>query len=78
MLDEAEALEREVEELWPDPVRLAEELEAGMQELARLHAEIRALDGPARHRVSLFATAMAMAGLAALGLAVWLVQGGLL
>ena len=76
--DESEVLERQVAELWPDPVALADELEVGTRELARLQAEIRELDGPARHRVSLFVTAMAMAGLAAMGLVAWLMQGGIL
>jgi hypothetical protein len=75
--DEVEALEREVERLWPDPIALSEELETGARDLARLKAEIRELDGPMRHRASLLVTSMAMAGMAALGIAAWLMQGGL-
>jgi hypothetical protein len=76
--DEAEALEQEIEELWPDPARLGEELDGGRRELARLEEEIRVLDGPARHRASLFVTSLAMAGVAVLALAAWLMQGGVL
>jgi len=74
--DEAEALEREAEGLWPTPTLAHAELERGSRELARLRAEIRELDGPERHRVSLFATSFVMTFLSLMAFAGWLIASG--
>jgi hypothetical protein len=74
--DQAEALEREVETLWPSPAGAVAELDATAHELTRLRAEIAELDGPERHRLSLFVSSCILALSSLAALAGWLVASG--
>jgi len=78
MMDEADVLERQVDELFCDPAQLLRELEQGGRDLAGLKAEIRSLDGPARHRASLLVTSIAIAAAAAIGIVGYVLGGGIL
>ena len=63
---EAELLLRAAAQLRPDELR--SELAACDDELAALHSETLALDGPARHRLSFMVTTLALCLLAAAGI----------
>jgi len=73
--DEATVLEREVEDLWLDPVRVDEDLVRAARELAKARAEVRALDGPERYRVSLILTSCTFTFMALVAFASWLLGG---
>ena len=73
--DEAHVLERQVEDLWHEPVRVDEALEAAKRELAKVRAEIKALDGPERYRVSLILSSCTLTFMAVIAFASWLLGG---
>ena len=73
--DEAHVLERQVDDLWLEPVRVDQELELATRELAKVRAEIRALDCPERYRVSLILTSCTLTFMAVVAFASWLLGG---
>ncbi len=68
-------LERQVEDLWLEPVRVDEALEAATRELAKVRAEVRALDCAERYRVSLILTSCTLTFMAVVAFASWLLGG---